>query len=356
MVHDLSPFLWQISGDFGVRWYGLSYMVGFILAYLIMGWIASRQKMGMTQEMVGDFITYCAIGTLVGGRLGYVIFYSPDLILNFRASFPFWGVLAVNEGGMASHGGMIGLVVAAVLYSWKTGMNQLYLFDLMVVSGPLGIAFGRIANFINGELVGRTVDSSFPLAVKFPSDILQWPTHLSDNVGKLQGLANVVEKIPGISKDQYLESLQQMSNSSSARNFVNDCLYKIIEAIQTGNGAAKEAIAPLLESRHPSQLYAAFGEGFFIFIFLFLFWRKPKKPGLVGAMFVILYAVVRIITEQFRLPDAHIGYQLFGLTRGQWLSVVMLVIGLLLMFYWSRRDSLPVSGWGRGHNVKLHRK
>lgn len=356
MVHDLSPFLWQISGDFGVRWYGLSYMVGFILAYLIMGWIASRQKMGMTKEMVGDFITYCAIGTLVGGRLGYVIFYSPDLILNFRAGFPFWGVLAVNEGGMASHGGMIGLVVAAVLYSWKTGINQLYLFDLMVVSGPLGVAFGRIANFINGELVGRTVDPSFPLAVKFPNDILQWPNESLAAADKLQGLASVVEKIPGLSKDQYLEKLQQISSSANAKNYVIDVMYKVIEAIQNGNLAAKEAIGPLLEARHPSQLYAAFGEGFMVFLVLFLFWRKPKKPGLVGALFVVLYAVTRIITEQFRLPDAHIGFQMFGLTRGQWLSVVMLVIGLLLMFYWSRRDSLPVAGWGRGHNIKLHRK
>lgn len=165
MVHDLNPFLWQISGNFGLRWYGLSYMMGFICAFFIIGWLAKRQRAGLQPNMVGDFITYTAIGTLVGGRLGYCLFYAPDLFLKFKGDFPFWGVLAVNEGGMASHGGMIGIAIACILFSRKYAINMLYLFDLVTVGGPIGVFFGRIANFINGELVGRPSDPDFPLTV-----------------------------------------------------------------------------------------------------------------------------------------------------------------------------------------------
>lgn len=352
MVHDLNPFLWRISGNFGLRWYGLSYMMGFICAYFIIKWLAQRQRSGMTPVMVGDFITYAAIGTLVGGRLGYCLFYGPDLFLKFKSEFPFWGVLAVNEGGMASHGGMIGIAVACWLYARRNGINVLYLFDLVTVSGPIGVFFGRIANFINGELVGRPSAPDFPLAVKFPQDITLWP---SQEPERLAGLSNVVDKI-GINAEQWVEWTQKFRADASARDMMYDGLNKIIEAIQAGNTAAKEAIAPLLTARHPSQLYGAIGEGLFIFLFLFFMWRKPRKPGVIGATFVVLYALVRIADEHFRMPDAQIGFQMLGLTRGQWLSIVMLVIGLFLMFAWSRSNSLKIPGWGRGQNVRLNRK
>ena len=131
---------------------------------------------------------------------------------------------------------------------------------------------------------------------------------------------------------------------------------QIIEAIQSGNSAAKEAIAPLLDLRHPSQLYGAVAEGLILFLILFFLWRKPRKPGIIGCCFVVFYAIARIIDEEFRLPDTQLGYQLFGLTRGQWLSIVMLAIGLVFLFIWGRRDSLRVPGWRRGQNVKIHRR
>lgn len=353
MVHDLDPFAWQISGDFGVRWYGLSYMAGFIFAYFLIRWLAQRQKVGLTPNMVGDFITYCAIGTLVGGRLGYCLFYSPDLFWRFKSTFPFWGVLAVNEGGMASHGGMIGLAIACAVYAAKYGVSRLYLFDLICVAGPVGVFFGRIANFINGELVGRPSDPNFAFGVKFPSDIYLWPT---DSVGRLPELAPVIEKVPGFTRDQWLEWVDKFRFDIAAREHINDGLVKIVEAIQNGNAAAKEAIAPLLITRHPSQLYGALGEGLFLFIFLFILWYKPRKPGVIAGWFFVLYAIVRIVDEHFRMPDAHIGYQLFDLTRGQWLSIGMLVVGLVFLFIWSRRETLPTPGWGQGHSVKLHRR
>lgn len=352
MVHDIDPFALRIAGDFGIRWYGLSYMLGFICAYFIIKWLAQRQRAGLTPQMVGDFITYTAIGTLVGGRLGYVLFYSPDLLTKFKSTLPFWGVLAVNEGGMASHGGIIGIVIAALLFARKHSINGLYLLDLVSVAGPVGVFYGRIANFINGELVGRPCEPDYPLAVKFPQDILNWP---SQDFNKLSELAPVVDKI-GVGREQWLDLLEKFRFDVPAREEVYTLLNKIIESIQDGNVAAKEAIAPLLTARYPSQLFAAFGEGLFLFVILFLLWRKPRKPGFIAASFIVLYAIVRVWDEQYRMPDAHIGFQWLDLTRGQWLSIAMFTVGIILMFIWNRASSLKISGWGRGHSIKLNRK
>ncbi len=105
MVHSLNPVIFYIwrEKDLGVRWYGLSYMLGFLAAYFIIHWLARRQRTQLKPEQVSDFIVYGALGTLIGGRLGYCIFYNPELFTVFKTGFPFWGVLAVNEGGMSSH-------------------------------------------------------------------------------------------------------------------------------------------------------------------------------------------------------------------------------------------------------------
>lgn len=351
-VHDLNPFAIQFSENFGIRWYGLSYMIGFICAYLLIRWLAGRQRAGLTPNMVGDFITYVAIGTLVGGRLGYVIFYAPDLFLKFKAEFPFWGVFAVNEGGMASHGGMIGIVVACLLFARRYGVHSTYLLDLVCVSGPLGVFFGRIANFINGELVGRPAPDDFPFSVKFPQDILNWPT---TDFSKLNSLADITEKI-GVNREQWLSLVEKFQFDSLARNQVYDGLSKIVVGIQNGNTGLRDALAPLLTARYPSQLFAAFGEGLFLFLILFFLWRKGRKPGFIAATFITLYAVVRIVDEHFRMPDLQIGFQWLGLTRGQWLSIAMFIIGLLMMILWSRSSSLNIPGWNRGHSIRLGRK
>ncbi|WP_413288504.1 prolipoprotein diacylglyceryl transferase [Bdellovibrio sp. HCB337] len=351
-VHDLNPFAIQFSEHFGIRWYGLSYMIGFICAYLLIRWLTSRQRAGLNPNMVGDFITYVAIGTLVGGRLGYVIFYSPDLFLKFKGDFPFWGVFAINEGGMASHGGMIGIVLACLFFARRHGVNFLYLLDLVSVSGPIGVFFGRIANFINGELVGRPAPDDFPLSVKFPQDILNWPTA---DFAKLSSLTSVVDKV-NINSEQWLEMLQKFEFDTVTRSQVYDALAKVVTEIQNGNSAVKESLAPLLVARYPSQLFAAFGEGLLLFLILFFLWRKGRKPGFIAATFIVLYSLVRILDEYFRMPDAAIGYQWLGLTRGQWLSVGMFFIGISMMFLWMRSNSLNIPGWNRGHSIRLGRK
>ncbi len=327
-------------------------MIGFILSYYLILWLTRRQNASITQEQISDFVTYGAIGVLVGGRLGYCLFYSPDLFLSFDSSFPFWGVLAVNKGGMASHGGILGLIASCLIFAQRNGINPLYLFDLVAVCGPVGIFFGRLANFVNGELVGRIAPENYPWGVRFPQDILNWP---SQEFARLGTLSVVVEKL-GVTKDQWFEWMDKFRADSISRMNLESTLYKIIDAVQAGHQDVRAAVAPLLDLRYPSQLFAALGEGVLLFSVLFLFWRKPRKPGMVGALFVVVYALVRISDEQFRLPDAHIGYQLFGLTRGQWLSIGMLALGLLLMLIWGKRSTLPTMGWRRVESVKIHRR
>ena len=352
MVHDLDPVLWHIYNDIGVRWYGLSYILGFIAAYIVIGWLGDRQKAGLTREMVSDLITYLALGTIIGGRLGYVFFYSPDLLTKFKPDLPYWGVLAVNEGGMASHGGMIGIVIACWLFVRKTGINFTYLLDLCAVGGPLGVFFGRIANFINGELVGRPAPVDLPWAVKFPTDIYLWPRQEPE---KLESLTTVVEKLE-INPTQWLDWVHNMRNDLGANDKVLSTINTIVTQIQHGNTAVRDALGPLLVARHPSQLYAAVLEGLLLFLILFFLWKKPRRPGFIAGCFLIFYSIFRISDEYFRMPDAHIGFQMFGLTRGQILSIVMLIIGVVFSFVWARSSAFVVQGWGRVQSIKIGRK
>jgi len=314
-LHDLNPFAIQFGGGFGIRWYGLSYLMGFGAAFFIISYFAKRKLSPLSKDQISDFVFTVAIGTLVGGRLGYCIFYSPELFTSFSKSFPFWGVLEVNKGGMASHGGIIGVIIACLWFAKKHKLQFMHLLDLVAVTGPLGIFFGRIANFINGELFGRETAVSW--AVKFPQEIFSWPTE------KLLTLSSVAEKL-GVS----LVSWQQAVNQGSYQ--VYGVLERILSAVQSDNTLIKLALEPLLTPRHPSQLYEALAEGLFLFIIIIAAFLKFKKPGTAFATSLIIYPIARIICEQYRMPDLQIGFQMFGLTRGQWLSVGMMVLGLIL--------------------------
>lgn len=358
MVVDLSPFIFKFPetslwGDqFGFRWYGFSYMLGFICAYFFIRWLAERQRAGLTRDMVGDFVTYAAIGCMVGGRLGYCLFYDQSLFFKVDSTVPFWGVLAVNQGGMSSHGGIIGIVIGCMLYARSKGLNYAYLLDVASIVGPIGVFYGRIANFINGELVGRVAPADFPFAVKFPTDIANWPRYEFE---KLQTLTPVVEKL-GMDNSRWSELLSKFNTDQASQNLVFDTLYKIIHEIQSGNSILKELIAPLLEPKYPSQIFAALSEGVFTFLVLFFLSRKSRKPGFIAGSFIITYSVVRILNEMFRAPDVQIGFELWGLTRGQWLSVVMFFVGVTLILFWNRTQSQTVFGWMRGQDVKVNRR
>lgn len=337
-VLDLSPFALQFSGNFGIRWYGLAYLAGFAALYLIAKFFAERSLSPIKPEKIGDFVFSLAIGTVVGGRLGYCLFYNQALFTKFTSTAPFWGVLAINEGGMASHGGIIGIVVAAWLSAHKNNIPFLHLLDLATLGGTLGVFFGRIANFVNGELVGRPVQSAVSWAVKFPQDILTWPDY---EPSKLASLGPVVAKL-GIDQHQWEKLILNYPYTS---NSIYSALSQIIDQIQSGSLEFKLALAELLEARHPSQLYESFLEGLLLFLLLIFIWRIPRKAGVLAATFGLAYPIVRIFGEQFRMPDLQIGFQLYGLTRGQWLSFAMLALGVFLTYLAAKSCDAKFGGW-----------
>lgn len=351
MVHDLSPFLFRFDGDFGLRWYGLSYVAGFFLSYLIIYWLVRRQYAGFRPAMVFDFVTACAIGTLLGGRLGYCLFFSPDLFLKFRMTFPFWGVFAMNEGGMSSAGGVIGVVIASVWFARRYGLNKLYLFDLAGVSAPLGIFLGRIANFMNAELIGLPCETPAAHCVKFPTEIYSWAQGPTE---RLSALADAVMTLPGWGRDQWLRLVAESPREPASQRRVEEVLVSLVEQIQRGNGETREALAPLLVPRHPSQLYAALLEGLLLFIVLWIFWRKPRKAGTVGAFFLAAYGGFRMFVEPFRGSEA--GAQLWGWGMTHWLNFCGLLLGLILFVFWNRSGSVVIPGWVQAQSIRISRR
>lgn len=330
-LHNLDPFALRISGDFGIRWYGVAYAAGFLVAFLVAHRLAVRGLIKLAPQQVGDYIIACILGVLVGGRLGWVIFYGPSAFWTFTDSLPFWEVLAINHGGMASHGGVIGLGVAMFWFGRRHQIAPFHLADLSALVVPFGLFFGRLANFVNGELRGQPCGSNFPLAVKFPQEIVEdWsPNQMLEAVGAADAM--------GLTHFEWTSIVRRAENGDvQALNNLHFLQQRLVQYVQAGNEQVREVVEPLLVARHPSQLYQATAEGLVLGSVLWglwwFVWRKGRfanRPGLTSVSFLIIYGVLRIITEVWRLPDAEIG-RLFGLSRGQWLSVVMVVAGVAL--------------------------
>lgn len=160
-IDNLSPWAIHITGDLGIRWYGLAYISGFLAAYLIFLRWAKQKRLPISFENVSGLISFAAIGVIVGGRLGYCILYELPEIVHNPAE-----LIAVWHGGMASHGGILGLILAVWIFARRRGLAPWIFLDAVAATGPIGIFFGRIANFINGELWGRP--ATVPWAVIFP--------------------------------------------------------------------------------------------------------------------------------------------------------------------------------------------
>ena len=250
-VHNLDPVAFSI-GPLAIRWYGLMYLIGFLL-FLVLGKLRARDPWrDMKSQDVDDLLFYGMIGTIVGGRLGHVIFYGP---LSYYLANPL-EIFAVWKGGMASHGGIIGVIVAMALFARARSKSFLRVADFVVPLVPLGLGAGRIGNFINGELWGRAADPTLPWAVVFP---------------------------------------------------------------QAGDALA----------RHPSQIYQFLLEGVALFAILWIYSRKSRAAGTVGSLFLIFYGLLRIVGEVFREPEALYGAMPLGLSAGQWLSVPMIIVGVV---------------------------
>jgi phosphatidylglycerol:prolipoprotein diacylglycerol transferase len=161
-VHDLSPFLVRFTETVGVRYYGLAYLAGFAAAWWLVRSYGKRGLTTLNAEQAGDLMTALVIGVLAGGRLGYFLFYQPGALLADPLS-----LFAVWDGGMASHGGFLGVAVALAWSAWKFRLPWRHLADLIASTASAGILFGRLANFINGELWGKI--ATVPWAVIFPA-------------------------------------------------------------------------------------------------------------------------------------------------------------------------------------------
>jgi len=354
-LHDLDPFLWQIGPGVGLRWYGLSYAAGFVIAWAVLRWLAGRGAVLIPKERAVDAILLSAILMVVGGRLGYILFYSPSLLWEVSSSPPWWGALAIHHGGMASHGGMIGLLVAALLiargFRDENGRRvgrcpALHVLDAYALIGPFGIFLGRIANFINGELLGRIVARAgepAPLwSVRYPQEVRERPFELSSE--QVRGLHETLRlPVPPPTAEPGLTPEPATWHPEFSAKY--DAL---VAQVQAGSQQAAEMIEPWLSARHPSQIYQAVAEGLITGLVVWLIARRPRMPGVLAAAFLMTYGLLRIVTEYWRLPDAHLEMpRLAGLSRGQWLSLGMMLIGLALLIWRRLNQSERVGGWLR---------
>ena len=220
-------------------------------------------------------------------------------------------VFKVWEGGMASHGGILGLVIFTWFYARKKKVSWRGLGDGLCVVSPLGLFFGRMANFINGELYGRTAEG-VAWAVKFPRALVEQHNTEGKNLeSALMAAGEASEKLTKL----WSEGMPQ-----------DRIAFEQMLEVQRHEPAVSKAIEPFLLPRHPSQLYEGLLEGIALFAILwFVRTRFPKAPaGVLTGLFFIFYALFRIVAEQFREPDS----KMVGmLTSGQFLSLFMVVAG-----------------------------
>ena len=346
-LHNLDPFAIPLYGDFGIRWYGLAYITAFLVGNYFLLLLLKKNRTPLSKEDIFSLVNYAIVGTLVGGRLGHCIFYQPQSWVEWSSEFPFWGVLEIHKGGMASHGGFVGILLAFWLFSYRKKYSFLHLLDLTVVGAGVGFFFGRIANFINGELYGRVIQTSAPFGVQFPQEIFTWFNTWDSE--KLLSLKKAVAQLKSI-KNPYGQGQLNLSETlweawiSSKDRFTAEILSvlnQITSAVSSGQQEVITALQEVLPLRHPSQLYQSLLEGLIPLIIVSVLWRKPRKTGVIAGVWGVGYFIMRLIGEVFREPDAHIGFDLFGLTRGQWLSVLSLIgVGGYFYFLHRRRKEL----------------
>jgi phosphatidylglycerol---prolipoprotein diacylglyceryl transferase len=290
-VHDLSPFVLRFSENYGVRWYGLAYVAAFLIGILVVRRLSQLGYCDIPPQKVSDFIIGGAIfGVLLGGRLGYMLFYDLQNFLQNPLIF-----FRVMDGGMSAHGGILGLTLYTLWYSFRHKVSWRNIGDNLVVAAPLGLFLGRVANFINGELYGRV--SSAPWAVQFPKELYEAPA----------------------------ETVQLVLSEAATINPEWVSVEDVIENARH-SAALKAQLAGTLSPRHPSQLYEAALEGLVLFAILWVLrTRFQVRNGVLTGVFFVGYAILRMIGEVFRQPDA----PLTGpFTRGQFLSFFLVLIGV----------------------------
>ena len=175
---DIDPVALEL-GPFIVRWYALSYVLGIVLGYLYVNWLdrlqATREKIStyFSDKARDDLIMYAVLGIILGGRLGYVLFYN----FNYYSSHP-GEILHIWQGGMSFHGGLLGIFAAYYLFARKYKLKWLRIMDYLAVATPIGLFFGRLANFVNGELYGRVTESSWGMVFPHSDGLPRHPSQL----------------------------------------------------------------------------------------------------------------------------------------------------------------------------------
>ena len=283
---DFNPVIVQL-GPFALRWYALAYIAGILLGWRYgVGLVRNAKLWGSHQptatvQQIDDLVfPWITLGVIVGGRLGYVAFYMLPVATErvFLLGHP-WEVFELWHGGMSFHGGVIGVGLALIGFARANRIDLILLADLVAPCQPIGQFFGRIANFINGELWGRVTHGPWGMVFCSP--------HIR--------LAN--------------------------------------------NGDCPAGLEP----RHPSQLYEAALEGVLIFLVLRLATHRfhwLQRRGAITGLFLVLYGLIRILLEQVRNPDLTMPIFPFGLTMGMMLSAPMVIAGAILL-WWSFRSAAP---------------
>jgi phosphatidylglycerol:prolipoprotein diacylglycerol transferase len=312
-LHNLDPFIFQVTETFGPRWYGMAYVAAFASGYALMLWLSKRGYADLPQRQVGDFITWAALfGVMLGGRLGYVFFYKPHMLVDPLSILRIW------EGGMSSHGGILGLVLFTLYYSRRHKISWTNLGDNLCVTAPIGLFFGRCANFINGELYGRP--STLPWAVQFPKTLFD-----ADNADQAQRVVDLAAKVqPPVPGTETLEGIIQVAQSDDR---------------------FAEVLRNVITPRHPSQIYEALVEGALLFLILWLVRTRMRQPnGVITGLFLGFYAIGRIIVEYWREPDSG----MIGMfTRGQFFSFFLVALGFAFIVAARMRPVYPVKLSGR---------
>ena len=278
-IHHIQPYIFEIA-NFQLRYYGLMYVLGFVFFLVFMRREIKLKKIDLTNEEFDSLFSWLIIALLIGARLGYVIFYNPGYYIDhpIEIIWPFRDGKLVGFSGMSFHGGLLGCILAGVIWCRKFKKSFFEIGGKVVVVAPLGLLFGRLGNFLNGELWGRVTDAKW--AMYFPGEAgLAWDTPM-----------RVIR--------QYIE-------------------------------------AGYIQARHPSQLYEAATEGLLLFLIMLLLHIK-NTPGSIriGAL-LIGYAVFRTFCEFFRQPDEQLGFLFGWVTMGQLLSFFMVAggIGLIIWHY-----------------------
>ncbi|TAH40694.1 MAG: prolipoprotein diacylglyceryl transferase [Dokdonella sp.] len=277
---DIDPIAFSI-GPVAVHWYGIMYLIAFAAFWLLGERRRRAGRLPVGPTAFSDLAFYGMIGVIVGGRVGYMLFYAtPELLGDPLSLFRIW------EGGMSFHGGLLGVLAAMWYWSRRNGMHFFDVMDFVAPLVPIGLGTGRLGNFIGGELWGRHTD--LPWGMIFPRAI--------DTAG---------------------HSVEQLKAMAAA-----------------GQLAA--------EARHPSQLYQMLLEGVLLFCILYLVSMKPRPRFLVSGLFALFYGLFRFGVEFVREPDAQLGYLAWGwLTMGQVLSLPLILLGVCLLLKSRKAPTLP---------------